>query len=245
MIGSQLILRQEVGSTNSFASELLEEDAVKDGTVIVAGYQSRGRGHGKNNWHSERDKNLLLSIILLPDFLRAGEQFLISEFISLGLCDFLSRELLHVSIKWPNDILVGSKKIGGILIENAIEQDHILHSIAGIGLNVNQVKFPKDVPNATSMRQITGKEYDPERVRQALLNALDCRYEMLRGGNYEISRADYRKYLYRLNILSTFKAGDREFKAWIYDIDPSGELILHRENGQEERFGFKEVEFMD
>ncbi len=130
-----IIYLHEVESTNNYANQLILSDAAEEGTVVLAHYQKKGKGQHGNNWESEDEKNLLMSIIIFPGFLDAGKQFLISKVVSLALIDFLKTETEDVSIKWPNDIYVGKNKIAGILIENSVKGTNMFSAILGIGLN--------------------------------------------------------------------------------------------------------------
>ena len=164
----RIIHIEETDSTNRWLKENGE------GTmVVVADYQTAGKGCGTNSWESERGKNLTFSMLIHPTDIPASQQFRITEVVSVALCEVLERYLLTVpelaeglSIKWPNDIYRGDKKICGVLIENRLQGNVIVDSIIGIGLNVNQTEFVSDAPNPVSLRQLLGREID----REALLH---------------------------------------------------------------------------
>ena len=105
--------------------------------AIWADYQTAGKGCGTNSWESERGKNLTFSLLIHPTEVPASRQFVISEWVSVALCETLEHYIYNkVEIRWPNDIYVGDRKIAGILIENTLKGNHIKDSIIGIGLNV-------------------------------------------------------------------------------------------------------------
>src|SRR5680860_150521 len=158
-----IIVLKDVESTNNYANQLILSNA-EEGTVVLAQFQKKGRGQQGNQWESQSGKNLLASIILYPKFLKAGNQFLISKMVSLGLVEYLRHEVRDVSIKWPNDIYIGNKKIAGILIENAIKGRNLFSTVIGVGLNLNQKNFLSDAPNPVSLYQLTGKEYNIKSV---------------------------------------------------------------------------------
>ncbi len=137
ILGSYLLFFDNLSSTNTHLAELLKKKDLPEGTIVHAGYQSHGKGYYGNQWESEKDKNLLISVLLFPKFLNPKDQFYISMSISLGICDFLLRFITDCSIKWPNDIYVNNDKIAGILIENSVMADQIESTIVGIGLNIN------------------------------------------------------------------------------------------------------------
>ena len=118
IIGSKIERINELGSTNNYAATQLLTKRLQEGTVFVANSQLDGRGQVSNKWESEPGKNLTFSILLFPDFLEIMRQFEISKAISLGVADFLKEHTDQVSIKWPNDIYIGNRKVAGILIEN-------------------------------------------------------------------------------------------------------------------------------
>ncbi len=121
--------------------------------VVVADYQTAGKGCGTNTWESERGKNLTFSMLIHPKGIPANQQFHITEIVSVALCKMLQSYIYNkVEIKWPNDIYVDDKKICGILIENRLQRTDIKDCIIGIGLNVNQTVFKSDAPNPVSIR---------------------------------------------------------------------------------------------
>ena len=152
IIGKKIIRYDSLTSTNSFASKLLKYDDPEEGTVIISGYQTNGRGQGTNKWDSEKDINLLFSIILFPELILPYDHNFINIFVSLGICDYLDLYFPGSKIKKPNDIYYGNDKMAGILIENSIIDDLIKSSIIGIGLNVNQTSFSPDLPNPISQK---------------------------------------------------------------------------------------------
>lgn len=244
VIGSNLIVREELPSTNSEASYLLKREDMPEGTVIWAGFQTAGRGQPGNRWESEKGKNLLISIILYPQSIQPGEQFLISMSISLGICDFLGGYSGECTVKWPNDIYVIDDKIAGILIENSIMGDVIESTVAGIGLNINQEKFPASVRNPVSLRNLTGREYDTETCLQELLRFLDKRYKQLLYGDRQKLHDEYRRHLYRFGELHEYRAGGKVISGRITDVSTSGILTIKNESGKALRFSFKELDFM-
>jgi BirA family biotin operon repressor/biotin-[acetyl-CoA-carboxylase] ligase len=143
IIGSNLLFFENLPSTNAHAAYLLKRENLKEGTIVYTNYQSAGKGYSGNRWESEDGKNLLISIILFPSFLKPSDQFLISMTLSLGICDFLSRFIPGCSVKWPNDIYINNDKIAGILIENAIIADNQLQELVLILIRKNLQAEPQ------------------------------------------------------------------------------------------------------
>jgi len=244
IIGSRFIFKEETASTNNDAATLIREQKVAEGTIITAGFQSAGKGQRGNKWESERGKNLLFSIILYPSMVSPADQFIISMAISLGIYDYLRTIINDVKIKWPNDVFAGNDKIAGILIENSIAGDSIVSSVAGIGLNVNQIEFKDFVPKAVSLSMLTGKEYDLSECLAGLSDCLDKRYKQLIAGKNDEIKEEYVSSLYRLNELTSFRSAHSEFSGRIVSVNESGCLMVETENGKILYFAFKEIEFI-
>jgi len=244
IIGSNLYFYKNLSSTNSVAIGLLRKNELPEGSVIYTDFQTSGKGQPGNRWESEEGKNLLFSIILYPSSVSPIEQFLLSMTISLGLCDFIDRHYKGSKIKWPNDIYVKNDKIAGILTENSLMEDTIENSVAGIGFNINQEKFPPGIPNPVSLKLLTGKEYDTSTCLKELLSDLDRRYKQLLYGNRDELRGEYINRLYRFNEFHNYRAEEREFKGKIIDISFSGLLSIEEENGKIREFSFREIDFV-
>ena len=233
----------ETESTNNYAMQLVS-DKHREGTVVLAQYQRRGRGQAGSYWESEAGKNLLMSLILEPKFLEAGKQFYLSMVVSLGLVCFLKSYLNDVKIKWPNDIYVGDKKIAGILIEQLVKGSHIEASVVGIGLNVNQLTFLSEAPNPISMKQLTGKEYELDIILDEFLFELENFYNILQKKNFIEIEREYLQNLFRINEWYHYRAGDEEFIARITGIGEFGQLQFEDQSGKIRSYLFKEVEFV-
>ncbi|SBW04995.1 biotin--[acetyl-CoA-carboxylase] ligase [uncultured Dysgonomonas sp.] len=237
-------LVDEIDSTNNYMKSLLLKQKVKEGTIISADFQTGGRGQRGNGWMSENGKNLLFSIVLYPDAVKANEQFLISQVVSLAVADFLRKYADGITIKWPNDIYWREKKICGILIENAIEGDEIKESVCGIGVNLNQESFDSSLPNPVSLKQITGEYYEQSIMLEEVRELLFSYYEKLRRGEMQIIAEEYRDSLFRKTGYHLFNDNTNDFIARIKNVASDGTLILQTESGDERRFAFKEVRYV-
>ena len=237
-------LVDEIDSTNNYMKSLLLKQKVKEGTIISADFQTGGRGQRGNGWMSENGKNLLFSIVLYPDAVKANEQFLILQVVSLAVADFLRKYTDGITIKWPNDIYWREKKICGILIENAIEGDQIKESVCGIGINLNQESFDSSLPNPVSLKQITGEYYKQSIILGEVRELLFSYYEQLRRGEIQIIAENYRDSLFRKTGYHLFNDNTNDFIARIKNVAPDGTLILETESGDERRFAFKEVRYV-
>jgi len=237
------IYYESIDSTNEEMQRLLKKADFEEGMVISAGFQTSGKGHMGNTWESEPGKNLLMSMLFLPDFLRPGYQFYLSRIVSLALLELIGSYCGNVTIKWPNDMNVKDKKIAGILIENHLKGDKIEKSIAGIGLNVNQEKFSSHIPGPTSLYMETGCQTDMTKLLDNLLEKLEEKYNMLVNNELDVIDRCYHDHLYGFGEIRNFSSKGKKFRARIAGTEPAGELILETEEGKTLKFGFKEVEF--
>lgn len=244
IIGSKLIFYRNIESTNNLAYGLVKSESVPEGTIIYTNYQSAGRGQKVNRWESEDGRNLLFSIVLFPVMVKPEDQFIISMFISLGICDFLKTLIPACKIKWPNDIYAGDDKIAGILIESSITGDSLNSSIAGIGLNINQDHFPVNVPNPVSLKMLTGKEFDTDLCLKNLAGFLDKRYKQLISDELSGIRNEYISSLYRLNEWHNYNTRNGIFSGRIISVTDTGCLNIELRNKEINDFSFKEIDFI-
>ncbi|MBN1198240.1 MAG: biotin--[acetyl-CoA-carboxylase] ligase [Bacteroidales bacterium] len=243
-IGHRLIHLDEVDSTNHYAERMLRERDVEEGTVIRATFQTEGKGQGDNRWWSESGKNLTFSVILHPGFLDPGKQFALNKAISLGVHDFLSLYLDPVAIKWPNDILAGSKKIGGILIQHAVEGSLLKNTIVGIGLNINQTKFDEELSDATSLSRILRREFNLKDAMALLCDALEKRYSQLKEQKNDRLESDYCNALLGYREERIFVVESREVPGIIRGVDEFGRLLVEHPGTGLKVYAHKEIEFM-
>ena len=240
----EIIHIRETNSTNNYLKELLQTQNVDEGTVVWADFQSAGKGQRGNGWESEAGKNILFSIVLFPGFIKAGEQFILSQIVSLAVANCLQEYTEGISIKWPNDIYWNEKKICGILLENTILEDNIGHSVAGIGININQVDFRSDAPNPVSLKQITNRDYNLEEILKTVVDNINVYYQQIKIGKTYSLIKQYKESLFRKDGYHLYNDGISNFLARIQDVDSSGILILKTKEGEERHFAFKEVKYI-
>ena len=240
----EVIRLRETVSTNDYIKVLLAERLLAEGSIVVAEYQTGGRGQLGNVWESEAGKNLLFSVVLYPDCIQANQQFVISQMAALSVCRTLSEYTDDVSVKWPNDIYWKDKKICGMLIENDIIGSTISKSIIGIGLNINQEVFTGDAPNPVSLKQITGQAYSLDDMLHNFRRHFYGMYLQLLQDKADDIRNEYRTMLYRGEGVFKYKDAAGEFNATIADIEPMGHLVLQLTDDTFRRYAFKEVSFI-
>lgn len=248
-VGHQFHFLPICASTNAeVQAALVKNDATPEGLTILADHQTAGRGQRGNHWQAAAGQNLTFSVLLRPTFLAATQQFDLSIAVALAGYDTL-RALLGpaapVAVKWPNDLYVGDRKIGGILIENALRGPLLNTSTIGIGLNVNQIDFGPDLTTATSLARETGRPHNRATVLATLLAALEARYLTLRGGQAARLRASYLEKLYRFGEWTLFAFDGQQQRCRIVGIDAPGRLLLELPTGEHRAFGVQEVRFAE
>ena len=232
---------EDLGSTNTWVEGVPSEE-LRDRMVVVARKQTQGRGQEGNKWESEAGKNIAMTVVWKPEGLEAGRQFAVSMAVALGCRDFLARRVEGVTVKWPNDIYVGDKKIAGILIEHRIVGACVGVSLCGIGLNVNQRVFRSDAPNPVSLWQLTGRELLLAQVLEELLECLEERY--LQVHDYGQLEKDFLSCLYRKEGVYDWKDEGGMFRASIEGLDEYGQLCLRDTEGRRRVYAFKEVTYV-
>jgi BirA family biotin operon repressor/biotin-[acetyl-CoA-carboxylase] ligase len=240
--GQQLVFVPECHSTNSLASDLASQSILSEGTVVITGNQTAGRGQRGNTWETASGLNLTFSVLLRPAFLSVKSQFYLTMITSLAIADFLKqRSIQGVKIKWPNDVLVDKKKCCGTLIENTIQNETLLQSIVGIGLNVNQKSF--SVPTATSLAVVKDQHYDLNEALNSLLENLEKRYLQLRAGKLAALKKEYLENLFGLGEPRIFISNGKEFEGQIDGVSEHGELTV-KVNKEQKNYSLKEIGFV-
>ena len=240
------ILVHETTSTNVYASRVAA--ILPSGTVIYTPRQTAGRGQRGNSWEMGPDKNLAFTYLLKNPAVAPAKQFYISEAASLAIVDALSVVLPGVTIKWPNDIYYGDRKLAGILIEHSLTSRQISQTIIGIGLNVNQQRFVSDAPNPVSLWQITGEEYDLTELLHGICNRIEQYTEFDQYGESDFAHlhSRYMSHLYRNDgAMHRFALPSGEqFDAAIDDVRRDGILTLRHADESMHDYAFKEVAFV-
>ncbi|MFK7756732.1 MAG: biotin--[acetyl-CoA-carboxylase] ligase [Flavobacteriales bacterium] len=224
-VGQNKITLQTTDSTNNYAAKLLKMSFVPDGTVIMAHNQSEGRGQREKIWESAPGENLLCSYVLKPESLSASEAFLMSMTASLAAYETMASLSApsNTHIKWPNDIMLNDKKIGGILIENFIVKGVVKYAIVGIGINVNQPTLTYS--HATSLISETQRITDLDTLLALLSSYLEKWYLKLQSRTQmaKISQS-YNSHLWRQNEELSVKYNDQETKGSIKGVSTQGKL---------------------
>jgi BirA family biotin operon repressor/biotin-[acetyl-CoA-carboxylase] ligase len=287
-IGRPFIELESVDSTNKYAMALVHEarlpdrqGLIKHGMAFFAKEQTAGKGQRGKEWITEKDANIILSILLQPAGFTINDQFKLSACIAGAVHQFfskyagdstISKEAVEESaatgtikanaknsakdfkttIKWPNDIYWQDRKAAGILIENVIgpgtgdnnpnSSSNWQWAVAGIGININQTVFAPQLHNPVSLKQITGKNFDPVKLAKELCAVLNESYNELLNNNFEKIFNYYLQHLYKKDEPVKFKKDSRVFEALVKGVTKTGKLIL--QHSIEEEFDFGELEWV-
>lgn len=245
-VGKVAVYLEKIDSTNAYAKTLLSKSKPIAGTVIYTDKQLAGRGQIGSKWISSPNESLILSVILYPRFLSASHQFQLNKAISLAVLDLLQPKVVQkkITIKWPNDIYVGNKKMGGILIENSLKGNFIESTVVGIGLNINQEEFPTNLPNPTSLFLSANQKYNITKLIGQLCERIEQRYLQLKSKSKKLDN-DYLTNLLGKDEWRNFylPIADTTIAAKIIGVSSLGKLKLATA-AHPLTFDLKEIKFL-
>jgi len=230
-----------IGSTNDFLKDLVRSRQLENFTVVTAETQTSGRGQRGTTWSSESGKNLTMSVFCRTKIHASSGLFVLNAATAIAILEAIrSFGIPDLSVKWPNDIMSGRSKIGGILIENNVKTAADFESVIGIGINVNQVGF-ESLPNASSMFLKSGREFDKEQVAVAIASELEAGLSDLETHVDEVWIV-YNENLFRKGQPTVFEdnSGAR-FNGIIEQATRDGLLTIRLEDDSMRIFGIKEV----
>ena len=232
-----VIWLDSIDSTNSEALRRLPE--LSGGTVLAAREQTAGRGQRGNTWFSALGENLTFSIVLKDLPLKAPEAVRLNYMTSVAVASYLESHGVEAAIKWPNDIYVGDRKICGILISNTVSGTLLKDSVAGIGINLNQVEFPDWIPNPTSLKLITQNNYVIEDELPLAVDEILAEYDAIG----EQTAPEYLRRLYLKDTPHQFTdaTSGNMFNGVITGVLQDGRLEVRTADGYFSYFAFKEI----
>lgn len=231
-VGQNLVYLAETGSTHDVARRLAGEGA-PDGTLVLTDHQTAGRGRLKRRWEAPPGSSLLLSLLFRPSLAPHQLQRL-TMICGLAVADAVEAETgLEVGLKWPNDVMLGGAKLGGILTEVGLQGGRVDYALVGIGLNVNldPARLGTDLLlPATSLSQRLGREVDRLPLLWALLQTLEGRYLALQSGHSP--QAEWAARLVTLGHEVRVSDGDRVLEGLAEAVDADGALRLRLADGR-------------
>lgn len=247
MIKFNTIYFPVLNSTNQYLNELMSSGKEIHGLSVRTGFQQAGKGQGQNSWHSEAEKNLLLSMGFDFSFLKAARQFSITQMASLAILEVLKTFLpeAKLTVKWPNDLLVDDKKIGGMLIFNTIDGQHLGRTIIGLGINLNQLVFPAHIARPVSLKMLMAESIDIELFAQKILDSFSGSVDLLKteAGRKSLE-INYLNELYAFDQFRLYGVNGKKTLLKITGIGEFGYLLMGDQNGRAFSFDLKEIEFL-
>jgi len=237
VIGRDIRVFEQTTSTNDVI-EKLAHDGVREGVVVFAEAQTKGRGRLGRRWISPGRKGLWFSVLLRPA-LRPQEATQLTVASATALRRAIQQQTgLPAEIKWPNDILIGGKKVAGILTEMSAELDRVRHAILGIGVDVNlgAGEFPPELRKlATSLKIESGKTISRAELATTILRELDADYARMGGGGFAKVADEWEAHCQTMGRNVTIQIGERKIRGRAESLDEAGALLLRTEHGRLER----------
>ena len=237
VIGRDIRVFEETNSTNDIV-EKLARDGVKEGVVVFAEAQTRGRGRLGRKWLSPARRGLWFSVLLRPD-LRPQAATQLTVAAATALCRAIRAQTeLKPQVKWPNDILINGRKVAGVLTELAAEIDHVKHLILGIGVDVNlsASEFPVELKKiATSLKIESGRHLNRLDLAAAILRKLDADYQRIKSGRFAEVADEWEEQCITLGHRVRIHIGNREITGRAEALDDDGALLVRTEHGHLER----------
>ena len=235
LMGRDIHVFQETGSTNDVV-EKLARDGVAEGVAVFAETQNKGRGRLGRKWISPPGEGLWFSVLLRPQLPPASvTQLTIAGATALARA-VRSHTGLTPQIKWPNDILVGGRKVVGILTELSAEQDRVRHVILGIGVDVNVQNFPVELNGlATSLALAAGHRFNRAELATLILAELDADYARVRDGQFAALADEWEHSCVTLGQRVQIHIGPRTLGGRAESLDSDGALLLRTDHGHLER----------
>jgi BirA family transcriptional regulator, biotin operon repressor / biotin---[acetyl-CoA-carboxylase] ligase len=235
VIGRDIQVFQETSSTNDVVDRLAR-DGVGEGVVVLAESQSKGRGRLGRKWLSPSGKGLWFSVLLRPN-LRPQEATQVTVLAATALARALRHHgIAQPAIKWPNDILVGERKLAGVLTELAAEIDRVRYVVLGIGVNVNFTDIPGELrSSATSVRMETGRAARRAELAASILHELDFDYDRLCRGEFPRIAEEWAGQCATLGRRVSIRVGNRTVHGRAESLDESGALLVRTDHGHLER----------
>ncbi|HLR66304.1 biotin--[acetyl-CoA-carboxylase] ligase [Virgibacillus alimentarius] len=233
-IGKSIIHKTSTPSTQIIAHQAAQNDALH-GTVVIADEQTSGRGRMSRQWHSTKQKGIWLSLVLRPNIspYLAPQLTLLTATVLADVIYSVTK--IRPQIKWPNDILMHSKKTAGILTEMQAEQDQIQYVVIGMGINVNQAKndFPDIIQTkATSLKIETNQTWDIVKLIQEILVTFEQSYDTYIKNGFPHIKNKWESYGFKIGKTIWVKTLQEEFKAIFSGIAEDGALLIKTMQGE-------------
>ncbi len=224
-----------IESTNSYLVK--HKKHLPEWTVVTTDNQTNGRGYTGNRWLSETKLNLTFSILIKPNC-EINDIFYLNMLVANSIHEAFNN-IIKTEIKWPNDIIINNKKIGGILIENSLNKT-ITTSIIGIGLNINQTSF-RNLPKASSLKKETGINFNKKNIQLTIIKNIQKNYFLFSENKFITIENYFNKFLYKKNVISVFSIESQLKNGIIKQVCSDGQILIKLENEDLKKFKMKEI----
>ena len=251
-IGNHITVLNSTDSSNNYAMEQVHAGMAEHGQVWFALEQTAGKGQRGKEWKGTVAENILMSVVLETGKLTIGQQFRLSAAVAVAVRNFFAQHAgEHTCIKWPNDLYWNDRKAGGILIENVIGGSASVNgrgpsvnsvwkwAIVGIGININQIVFPENLPNPISLYHITEKKYEMMELVNELCACLEKQWQLLLTGKWDEIYKEYNTHLYKLGKPVRLRKKNVVMPCTVRGVSKKGKLMIVED--ETVRFGFGEV----
>jgi BirA family biotin operon repressor/biotin-[acetyl-CoA-carboxylase] ligase len=232
-----------IDSTNTFLKQQVKQQLLQDFTLVYTNQQTAGRGQMGAVWVSEVGKSLTFSLLVKKTKTFSIVDFDFQILVSVAVYRALNIFKVESEIKWPNDIMAGGRKLGGILIEQVTDFEEQPALVVGIGINNKQTSF-QDLPNATSLALNGCTLADDFQLISEIRNQIVTLLKHYQQSDPNSLRQDYLRLLMKYQKPAVYQANDTLFNAIIVGISAEGKLLLQHEDDSIKSYGLKEVKMM-
>lgn len=247
-IGNVFIHKSRLASTNQYAKELLTtKTPPKEGTVVITDFQTAGIGQHDSSWYSEAGKSATMSVILYPDFLPLRRHYSLSMMTAISTYAVCKKYIKpnNLSIKWPNDIYIGNKKVGGILIQTSLKNSSFNYAIAGIGVNIKKfTNHTDELGLITYLEKYSKESINTRAFANELCKSLNHYYSILKNKNYNNLTELYYSVMYKKDEKITYydRLKEKFGSGIIRGVTKEGKLIVE-EKEKIKHFALKSITY--
>lgn len=231
--GRKLVVLQKVDSTQNIAQQLAQQGA-EEGTLVIAEQQLSGRGRMGRGWVSPFGKGIWMSMVLRP-LLPVASAPQLTLLTAVALCRSLRAETgLDIGIKWPNDLLIAGRKISGILLESAAEDERLSYVVAGIGISVNLAEndYPEELlEKAVSLRLAAGREFSRTRLTASFLRDWEALYHLYLEEGFAPIRSLWEALSVSLNHRTMLRTPQGVLEGTPIGLHETGAIMVEFEDG--------------
>ena len=240
----RIVKLNAIPSTNDYLKKLSHSNNVENFMCVVAENQTQGRGQMGAQWAAEAGKNLTFSVYVEKVISDISQIYLLNVAVAVSIFNVLQKyQVPKLSVKWPNDIMADTKKLGGVLIENSMRGDGSITSILGIGINVNQIIF-ENMPTATSLALLTQQVFDKTILLENIIAELELVVNDMKNSSEDLWTT-YKSHLFKKDVPMVFEVDQgKRLMGIIKDVTPQGLLVVEHSDEIEYYYNIKEIKML-